>query len=77
MCSSYSFTASALDRGERSASRPGRALPPGKGIPVPVYRKLGGPRAGLDTEATEKNLLPLSGIERRSPARPVRSQTLY
>jgi hypothetical protein len=34
--SSYSFTASALDGGEWSASRPGRALPPGKGPPVPI-----------------------------------------
>jgi hypothetical protein len=32
--SSYSFTTSALDRGEWSESRPGRALPPGKGPPV-------------------------------------------
>jgi hypothetical protein len=31
-------------------------------------------RAGLDTEATEKIILPLPGIEPRSPSRPVRSQ---
>jgi hypothetical protein len=36
-----------------------------------------GPRAGLDTEATGKILLPLPGIEPRSPGRPVRSQTPY
>jgi hypothetical protein len=36
MYSSYSFTTSALDRGEWSASRPGRALPPEKGPPVPI-----------------------------------------
>jgi hypothetical protein len=36
-----------------------------------------GPRAGLDTEARGKTLLPLPGIERRSPGRPVCSQTLY
>jgi hypothetical protein len=35
-CSSYSFTISALDEGEWSASRPGRALLPGKGHPVPI-----------------------------------------
>jgi hypothetical protein len=35
-----------------------------------------GPRAGLDTEATGKTLLPLSGIEPRSPCRLVHSQTL-
>jgi hypothetical protein len=32
--SSYSYLTSALD--EWSASRPGRALPPGKGPPVPI-----------------------------------------
>jgi hypothetical protein len=35
-----------------------------------------GPRAGLDTEARGKILLPLPGIEPRSPGRPVRTQTL-
>jgi hypothetical protein len=33
--------------------------------------------AGLDTEVTGKILLPLPGIEPRSPGRPVCSQTLY
>jgi hypothetical protein len=36
MYSSYSFMTSALDRGEWSASRPGRALLSGKGPPVPI-----------------------------------------
>jgi hypothetical protein len=36
--SSFSFTISALDGGEWSASRPGRALPPGKGLPVPIVQ---------------------------------------
>jgi hypothetical protein len=36
MYSSYSFTTSALDGGKWSASRPGRALAPGKGPPVPI-----------------------------------------
>jgi hypothetical protein len=36
-----------------------------------------GPRAGLDTEVRGKILLPLSGIEPRSPGRPVRSQKLH
>jgi hypothetical protein len=36
-----------------------------------------GPRAGLDTEVRGKILLPLPGIEPRSPGRPVRNQTLY
>jgi hypothetical protein len=33
---SYSFLTSALDAGEGSASRPNRALPPGKRPPVPI-----------------------------------------
>jgi hypothetical protein len=37
--SSYSFTTSALDGGEWSASRPGRALPLGKGHPVPIVQE--------------------------------------
>jgi hypothetical protein len=37
--SSYSFTTSALDGDEWSASRPGRALAPGKGPPVPIVQE--------------------------------------
>jgi hypothetical protein len=36
--SSYSFTTSALDGGEWSASLSGRALSPGTGPPVPIGR---------------------------------------
>jgi hypothetical protein len=39
--SSYSFTTSALDGSEWSASRPGRALPLGKGPPVPIVQEAG------------------------------------
>jgi hypothetical protein len=39
--SSYSFLTSALDRGEWLASRPGRALPPGKGPSVPIVQEAG------------------------------------
>jgi hypothetical protein len=39
--SSYSFSTSALDGGEWSASRSGRALPPGKGPPVPMLQEAG------------------------------------
>jgi hypothetical protein len=39
--SSYSFLTSALDGGEWSASRLGRALPPGKGPPVPIVQEAG------------------------------------
>jgi hypothetical protein len=37
----YSFTTSALDGGEWSASRPGHALPPGKGPPVLIGQEAG------------------------------------
>jgi hypothetical protein len=39
--SSYSFTASALDGGEWSALRPGRALHQGKEPPVPIVKEAG------------------------------------
>jgi hypothetical protein len=39
--SSYSFMTSALDGGEWSASRPGSALPPGKGPLVPTVQEAG------------------------------------
>jgi hypothetical protein len=39
--SSYSFLTSALEGGEWSASRPGRALPPGKEPPVPTAQQAG------------------------------------
>jgi hypothetical protein len=39
--SSYSFFTSALDGGEWSASRPGRALAPGKELPVPSEQEAG------------------------------------
>jgi hypothetical protein len=39
--SSYSFLTSALEGGEWSASRPGRALPPGKESPVPIVQEVG------------------------------------
>jgi hypothetical protein len=39
--SSYSFLTSALDGGEWSPSHLGRALPPGKGPPVPIVQEAG------------------------------------
>jgi hypothetical protein len=39
--SSYSFSTSELDGGEWSASRPGRAVPPGKGPPVLIGQETG------------------------------------
>jgi hypothetical protein len=43
----------------------------------PLYRSLVGPPDGLDTEARGQILLPLPGIEPRSPGSPVLNQTLY
>jgi hypothetical protein len=43
MYSSTLILTPALDGGERSASRPGRTLPPGK-TRYPLYRRLGGPQ---------------------------------
>jgi hypothetical protein len=55
--SSYSFSTSALDGGEWSASRPGRAFTPGERTPG-TYCRGGwvGLRAGLDTEVRGKIL---------------------
>jgi hypothetical protein len=74
---SYSFLTSALDGGQWSASRPGRALAPEKDTGTCCTESWVGPRAGLDTEARGNILPPLPGIEPRSADRPVRSQTLY
>jgi hypothetical protein len=55
--SSYSFSTSALDGGEWSASRPGRALPRER---IPGTHCTGGwvgPGTGLDTEARGKIVL--------------------
>jgi hypothetical protein len=65
----YSFLISTLDRGEWSASHPGRAFTPEEG--TPGTRCTGGwvgPRAGLDTEARVKFLCPRRGS---NPDRPV------
>jgi hypothetical protein len=76
--SSYSFTTSAVDGGEWSVSRPGRAFTPGERTPGTHWTGAWvDPRAGLNTEDRGKILLPLPGIEPLSPGRPARSQTLY
>jgi hypothetical protein len=70
------FLTSALDGGECSASRPGRFTP---GEKAPGTHWIGGlvhPRAGLDGVENIK-FLTLPGLELRSLARPVRSQSLY
>jgi hypothetical protein len=58
-------------RGEGSASRPGRSLPPGKSR-YPLYRRLGGPQ-GRSGQVWK--ISPPTGI--RSPDRPACSQSLY
>jgi hypothetical protein len=73
---SYSFSSSALDGSEWSASRPGYALGLGKGPPVPIIQEAGWAPEPVWTQGTGKILSPLPGIECRSPGRPVRSQTL-
>jgi hypothetical protein len=55
-CSSYSFTTLALDGGEWSASLTGRALPPGKGTPVPIVQE-----AGWAQRLEEKSFRPCRG----------------
>jgi hypothetical protein len=75
MCSSYSFKTSAVSVGEWSASRLGRASPPGKGPPISIVQEAGWAQEPVRTQWLEEKSLP--GIEPRSPCRPVRTQTLY
>ena len=60
-----------IRRGEGSASRPRRSLPPGM-TRYPLYRTLGGPQ-GLSGQV--RKISPPTGI--RSPDCPARSQSLY
>jgi hypothetical protein len=69
MYSSHSFMTSALDEGEWSASRPGRALCPGKGPPYPLNRRLGGPQSRSGHRGYRKNPLPVPGPVVQSVAR--------
>jgi hypothetical protein len=75
--SSYSFSTSALDGGEWSASRPGRALAPVKGPAVPTVQEAGWAPESVWTQRLEEKSFAPAGIETRSPGRPVRSQTRY
>jgi hypothetical protein len=59
--SSYSFTTSALDGGEWSASRPGRALPPGKGPPVPIVQEAGWAAEPVWTQRLEEKYFSPAG----------------
>jgi hypothetical protein len=73
-CSSYSFLTWALDGGEWSAARPGRALAQGKGLPVPIVQEAGWAPEPVWTQVRGKILCRCRGS---NPDRPVRSQTLY
>jgi hypothetical protein len=75
--SSYSFTTSALDGGEWSAPRPGRALPPGKGPPVPIVQEAGWAPEPVWTQRLQEISSAPAGDRTRSRGRPARSQTLY
>jgi hypothetical protein len=57
MYSSYSFTTSAVGGGEWSASRPGRALAPGKRHPVPIVQEAGWAPEPVWTQRLEENHL--------------------
>jgi hypothetical protein len=60
MYNSYSFTTLALDGGEWSASRPSRALPLGKGSPVPIVQEAGwAPEPVWTQRLEEKSLAPI------------------
>jgi hypothetical protein len=59
--SSYSFTTSALDGSEWSASLPGRALPPGKGTLVPIVQEAGWALEPVWTQRLEEKSLAPAG----------------
>jgi hypothetical protein len=61
MYSSYSFTTSALDGDELSALRPDRALPPGKGLPVPIVQEAGWAPEPVWTQSLEEISLASAG----------------
>jgi hypothetical protein len=61
--SSYSFTTSALDGVEWSATRPGRALPPGKGPQVPIVQEAGwAPEPVWTQRLEEKSFVPAGDL---------------
>jgi hypothetical protein len=59
--SSKSFTTSALDGGEWSGLAPGRALPPGKGLPVPIVQEAGWAPDPVRTQRLEEKSLVSAG----------------
>jgi hypothetical protein len=70
------FSTSALVRGERSVSRPGRFTPRER---APGTRWIGGwvdPRVGVD-DVVKRKFLTLPGLELQLLGRPACSQSLY
>jgi hypothetical protein len=72
--SSYSFTTSALNREEWSASRPGCASPPGKGPPVPIVQEAGRAPEPIWTQTLEEKSFHLCRVlnldhPRRQPSK--------
>jgi hypothetical protein len=64
--SSYSFLTSALEGGEWSASRHGRALPPGKQPPVPTVQEAGWAPEPVWTQRLEEKSS--ASVRNRTPA---------
>jgi hypothetical protein len=77
MCSSYSFTTSALDWVSDQRHTTAALYPRGEDRPVPIVLEAGWAPGPVWAQRLEENLLHLPGIESRSPGPPVRSQTLY
>jgi hypothetical protein len=63
-----------IRRGEWSGSRPGRALPPGKGPPVPIVQETGwAPEPFCAQRLRERTSLPPPGIEPLSAVQGLKS----
>jgi hypothetical protein len=60
--SSYSFSTAALDEGEWSTSRPGRALAPVKGPTVPIVQETGWAPEPVWTQKLEEKSFASAGF---------------
>jgi hypothetical protein len=56
---------------------PSRALPPGKGLPVPIVQVVGWAPEPVWIQRPQEKCHNSAGIEPRSPGRPGRSQAQY
>jgi hypothetical protein len=72
---SHSFLTSALEGGEWSALRPGRALPPDKEPPVPTVQEAGWAPEPVWTQGLQAKFF--NPVQDRNPSLSVRSQTLF